>query len=576
MPDPEYHVIDDALHRATFPGTPGGNDTSVLEFSHFRLMPNGQIEAECHALMGGQTANRLRIRVLNGGEVFSFCQGAVNNNSSVDWHVRFAWAREQLLQEIRKVQAAPDGTVDEPPVGPMPSLPAEAQVDEQAACLASPWLDDYTAWSKTWAPRAFDEFHEASGLFGLSTVAARRIKIDFGFTGVYTAIYQAFVARTTLFTKSTTADLIIAMIKQAGLNHLFAPHNATPQAFHQMLSGHVPERFAGCSQAEQIAIEQQLAFAAQKGWFYEEFGEHLDATMRANGHMQDFRSLLRAIDDHKDEHTYITISRGEEIVEKPYLALLALMTPADLKPFATRNGRLWRDGYLARFAFVCPPEDEIGEARFPDTSPTVPFNLLERIAKWHKRLGIPTAHVNVIPATKKSPVRYTVQRQPLPETVYTMTPAVTEAFYRYDIALRRMTIGMGHQDLDGNYGRLANKALRVAGLLASLEDERGTHTIQLPSWYRGQSIAERWRASLHRLIGQVQSGTEDTREAQAEEAIIKNVRTYGASTVRDIARRTHIPTVDVNRHVTALVQSGALKEETTARTTRYTWWSDKS
>jgi hypothetical protein len=53
-----------------------------------------------------------------------------------------------------------------------PALPVRAKVDDERAAEASIFLDDYITFSKRWAPRAYDGFHEAAGLFALSTTAA--------------------------------------------------------------------------------------------------------------------------------------------------------------------------------------------------------------------------------------------------------------------------------------------------------------------------------------------------------------------------------------------------------------------
>jgi hypothetical protein len=88
-----------------------------------------------------------------------------------------------------------------------PELPATAKVDEERAAEASIFLDDYIAFSHRWAPRAFTGFHEGAALFALSTTAAHRVKIQLGPRGVYTSLYMAFAARTSLYTKSTCVDI---------------------------------------------------------------------------------------------------------------------------------------------------------------------------------------------------------------------------------------------------------------------------------------------------------------------------------------------------------------------------------
>jgi Protein of unknown function (DUF3987) len=276
-----------------------------------------------------------------------------------------------------------------------PALPDEAKVDEALAAKASPWLDNYVAFSGKWAPRAFAEFHEACGLFVLSTTAARRIKIRFG-RGVYTSLYITLAGRTTLYTKSTAADLAVEFLKRAGLEFLLADDDATPQAFVRSLTAHVPENCHEWSAEARVALCQRLAFAAQKGWFYEEFGQHLEGMMRRDGPMAAFRGILRRLDDHKETYVYDTISRGREILTKPYLTILANVTPADLAPFAMRNSMLWRDGYLARIAFVTSPEGSRSDARFPDEAIRYPPTLLNELREWHIRLGIPNVDLKPI------------------------------------------------------------------------------------------------------------------------------------------------------------------------------------
>ena len=38
---------------------------------------------------------------------------------------------------------------------------------------ACPWLDEYIDFSRYWSPRSYDGYHEAIGLFVLSTVASK-------------------------------------------------------------------------------------------------------------------------------------------------------------------------------------------------------------------------------------------------------------------------------------------------------------------------------------------------------------------------------------------------------------------
>jgi hypothetical protein len=467
-------------------------------------------------------------------------------------------------QKIRRVMAAaPPDKRDYPP------LPDEAKVDEALAATASPWLDEYTTFSRKWAPRAFDEFHEAGRLFVLSTAAARRIKIRFG-PGVYTSQYMAMASRTTLYTKSTAADLAVEFLKRAGLGFLLADDDATPQAFVRSLTAQVPDTCDDLSAEAKVALCQRLAFAAQKGWFYEEFGQHLEAMMRRDGPMAAFRGILRRLDDHKDTYTYASISRGREELSKPYLTILANITPADLAPHAMKNSALWRDGYLARFAFITPPEGTPSDARFPDEQIRYPATLLKELREWHKRLGIPAVDLEpILDAKQKRTGRYRLRQDPLPEVTYQLAPEVWDAFYRYDIALRALVSQEANQDLDGSYGRLAMKALRIAALLASLHDDANRGVIGLAAWHRGQAIAERWRASLHRLMQQVQGAVAVSRGEEVEQRVLNLLKTHGALSMAELHAWTKIEAEDLLRKVNSLTEAEVVERVKTARTTKY-------
>ncbi len=95
-----------------------------------------------------------------------------------------------------------------------------------------------------------------------------------------------------------------------------------------------------------------------------------------------------------------------------------------------------------------------------------------------------------------------------PPQVCTLGAGVRDAFYRYYTALRSLAAASDNTDLDANYTRFAEKALRVAILLASLDDRGAgpafSGVIELRHWARGQAIAERWRQSLHNLYMQIQ------------------------------------------------------------------------
>lgn len=197
-----------------------------------------------------------------------------------------------------------------------PALPDSARLSEEDDAGASPWLDGYVTFSKRWSPNGYDGFHAAVGLWLLSTVAARRVCLRLG-GFQYTPLTVALAARSSLFAKTTTADVGTATLAAADLAWLLASDSATPAKFINDLAGHVPEDLESLPPATQERLRRRLAFAGQRGWFYEEFGQHVAAMMRADGPMGDFRGLLRRLDDCKDWYESGTIARGSERVAVP-------------------------------------------------------------------------------------------------------------------------------------------------------------------------------------------------------------------------------------------------------------------
>jgi hypothetical protein len=393
-------------------------------------------------------------------------------------------------------------------------------------------------------------------------------------SGVYTSLYLALAGRTSLFTKTTTADIGAAFLKQAGLVYLLADDDVTPQALIHGMALHLARDFADMDPLQQAAEQQRLAFAAQKGWYYEEWGGQLQAMMAPNGGvMAGFRTLLRVLDDHKIEYTYATVGRGRETLHKPYLSLLANVTPADLQPFAKQQSSLWRDGFLARFAFCVPETADAGNAQFPRGQRTLPAQLVRELHDWHIRLGVPTVTISLVLDNKGKPKpgAYRTEIGPLPETTYQLHDATWDAFYAYDAALRSLLKASKAEHLDGCYVRLPGKALRIAALLAALHDVTNHHTIYLNHWQYAVRIVEGWRRDLHRLLRQMHAPTEpvESREARQERRIQEVLRRHGTLTVRGIHVHTKLAYTDIATTCETLVGLHILTKHTTGKSVKY-------
>ena len=458
------------------------------------------------------------------------------------------------------------------PIGPaveVPPLPAVAQLDPALSQNACPWLDDYVAFSERWAPRAYAGFHRAVGLWLLSTVAARRVRLSMGGER-FPSLYISLCARTSLFTKSTVAKVAIETLRAAGLSHLLAADDATPQAFIRAMTRKLPADYKDRDEAGKARAVRRLAFAAQRGWWYEEFGQKVAAMMKDGGFMADFRGILRRFDDCPDRFEYSSILRGDDVVEQPYLSLLTNLTPADLKPYAGKGAPLWGDGFWARFAFVTPPPDaQRPRGRWPVGAMQIPRDLYEPLRRWHEALGIPDVSVDETTDKNDVVVHAEVTVSELTTTDCLLGPGVFEAFYTYLDALLDLAAAMPSQDFDGNYARLPEKALRVAMLAASLEND---NRIELRHWALGQEVAEQWRAELHNLAASLQGDVQESRTSDVEQRVQATIKRLGKATVNDLRRHVRgLSVEEIERSCEALVRIGVvLSEQTIKGTKRYT------
>ncbi len=450
----------------------------------------------------------------------------------------------------------------------VPTLPESATLAADLGKDACPWLDQYVNFSRYWSPRSYDGFHEACGLWLLSTVAARRVACHLGGER-YTNLYIALCARTSLWAKSSVAKIAMDTIQAAGLDFLLAPDESTPQALIQFMSGHVPADYASLSEKRRDAFILRAAFASKVGWFYEEFGQKLNGMMRDSGPMADYRGLFRRLDDCPERYKSATIGREHDQLVQPYLAFLANLTIADMIPYGKKNGALWGDGFFARFVFVTPPARLAAPTgRFPLGARPIPDSLVQPLMAWHHRLGVPVVTVEEHGEKQGKLVpKYTVDVSALEPERVTFGEDVFEAYYSYHDALLSITQTNANTDLDGNYARLAEKALRVAMLIASL-DNKGR--IELRHWARAQQIAERWRVNLHALIDQLQNGADTSREAELEDKVIHVLQRHGPLTANDM-HKNHLrnaSTPELSRLLDSLVEHGRVTATLTRRGTK--------
>lgn len=436
----------------------------------------------------------------------------------------------------------------------VPELPEEARLPDWLGQDACPWLDDYVAFSKKWSPESYHGYHEACGLFVLSTVAARRVVFNLG--GVKaTNLYILLVGRTSIHAKTTAARIGTGLLKEANLGWLLAPNEITPQKLIEIMSSKaLPKNYNSLSAHAQKNALNRVRTAGQRGWFLDEFGGNIASMMQLSSVMFGIKNLIRILDSAPEDYEYSTIKRGQNLIFNPYLSILGNITIADLIPYAKKGNNLWGDGFLARFCMVVPPNDNLSFGRFPNEKRVFPESLTSPLKEWSDRLGFP--EYQIIDSEGQKIVK-------CEQTIFsslTISDETFDAYYEYRDALKMMMTNNPDHDLDGNYLRLAEKALRIAALFASLG---GSECIELAHWAKAQEITEHWRVGLHELHRQVNDNNRDQPKAYIkdmshEEQILRAVSKKGIVGMREIAQFTTLKTDVIKPIMAEFVQEGKL------------------
>ena len=376
----------------------------------------------------------------------------------------------------------------------VPQLPPEACVPEELGLGACTWLDDFCEFGRIWSPESYDGYIEGGGLSLLSTVAAGRVVFDLSGQRK-TNLNILLIGRTSVHAKSTATNIAKDLLNVAGLDWLLAPDEITPQKLiADMSSNALPDNFKSLSDQEQQRAISRTLTAGQRGWFVDEFGDNITAMMQPNGVMTGIKGLIRTLDGAPLKYEYCTVSRDRNLINNPYLPILGNVTIADLAPYAKQGNTLWGDGFFARFATPTPPLDFLRFGKFPNHKRKFPDSLISPLVNWNIRLGFPEYEI------AESKGKQILKFEPLSPKHLKISDVVYEAYYEYHNALRVMIVQNQNHDLDGNYARFPEKALRVAALFASFEN---SGTIQLKHWAKAQAIVERWRTGLHEFYRQV-------------------------------------------------------------------------
>jgi uncharacterized protein DUF3987 len=449
----------------------------------------------------------------------------------------------------------------------------QAIIKPSTSNSASVWFDECVEFVRHWSPQSYPGYANGVALWVLSTVAARRVMLNFS-EKRYTNLMIILAGRTTITAKSSAARVGLQIIKDCDLDWLLMS-NPTPEKFIKNMSLHIPDGYDEVTDSlSGEKLKNKIAHHGARGWFYDEFGGMVSNVARSDSPKNRFREIFRQLDDPNISISNDTIGRGNDCIESPYLALLGSMTPADVAPLLTRSQGLWNDGFFPRLAFITPHIDDISKGRYPAGERVIPVTIKKPLLDWHKMLGTPKVTIEEVcdeegePTGKKIPHVEDMSPQEC-----CLGKGVVDAFYTYHDELLDMCLDERvDETMYGSYGRFSEKALRAAMLLASLENEGH---IEMKHWAKSQEIAEGWRKDLHEFRKQ----TEEKQEIVSSGYLVENKipRTIERfkdkkgklPTKREIGLYANLETKVRDKGIAALVADGVLREIPQGKTTIY-------
>jgi hypothetical protein len=435
-------------------------------------------------------------------------------------------------------------------------VPPEAEPSKLTYKLPS-WLQQYMDWAGATGNQTPIIFHQAAGLWLLSTAIGRRLygEAPWG-VKLYPNLYLMLVAGTTFYRKSTAYKLAEQVARNA-IPHMLMPTPGSPERFQEALAGRLPSNFDKLTKPQQERLTKAQPFAAQRGLLKDEVAG-LFGAINKRDYMTGMKDLLMELYDCPDYFDKDTQS-GLNIVENAALSILGVTTPAGLGASVTQTD--WANGLLIRFALLTPERD-YSERPGSKTHQSAPVGLVDDLRRLHERLPGPQPTENGLkaPDALKLGVQCWSQVQ------------------AYGDRLRRMCDPGRDTELDerlkGVYGRLHVQAFKLASLFAALDwldTDDNTPTVTADHWQAGEAIAESWRESAHRLLEQLDRSGEAVQEKRHQDRMLRSIRTAGANGIglRDLYRNLNFSAKQARQIAGDLVKAGLIEER---RMNRAEWF----
>jgi len=314
-------------------------------------------------------------------------------------------------------------------------------LDPSLAKDASPWLDEFVKFSRKWSPRSPDIHHIGVGLWLQSTISLGRVAaVDGGL--ILPSLYIQLIAPSSVWAKTTVARNGRGVLKALGLEWMVPIDRASPEKFLSSMSGTIPRNYSELTEEQQEEIRKEAAMSGKRAWYYSEFRGMLKDISYEKGRNADFKEILLQMAD-GERYRSDTHSRGREEIERPYLALLATMTPDCMKIYEKRAmSVLWTDGFYPRMLFACTlfeikkTKDDLKKQRRPNETVVYPETILAPLQRVHQSLAIPDCTIiEVMDGRGKPTGTYRAEKQEYQIKLIYMTSEAKEALDDYGDAL---------------------------------------------------------------------------------------------------------------------------------------------
>lgn len=440
-----------------------------------------------------------------------------------------------------------------------PPLPKTAQAVYAHAAPCAAWLDNYVAYASEAAPMTPKNFHEAAGLFAVSTAIARRLALNVSAGTIYPNLYILYLAPSTIYRKSTGFALVENLLRSAGLGYLLMPQKVTPEAFVVDLS---PTKMPPKQCADMESFLKRRAFASKRGFFRDEVSA-LFAGMR-----RDFNAglleLILGLYDCPSHYEESTISRGDVVINDASLTFFGASTPAEMNPYLSESTH-WLNGLWARFAIVSP--DEVPDFSFypPDVSGGTDLAL--ELKSMFAMFPTPVAVLVTGDDLEEGEEPHIAVSAPVPPSGVVLADGVWAAWEAYAHALHDLLLvrDLVDEDFHASYGRLGTMVMKVAMVLAVMDATHLPVTVSIAHYARAQSIVERWRENLHRMRLVTVQTTENRLQIRIRNALAKRVN---GATVRDLCNALSALSKEVSESLLIMEKAGIVTHESMVTASR--------